>query len=78
MEKYFLKSKEDVLKELNVTETGLTKQQAEESRKLFGVNELQEHEKEKAWVVFLSQFKDFLVIILIIAGIISMQVQEEG
>ena len=72
MEKYFLKSKEDVLKELNVTETGLTKQQAEESRKLFGVNELQEHEKEKAWVVFLSQFKDFLVIILIIAGIISM------
>ena len=72
MEKYFLKSKEDVLRELNVTETGLTKQQAEESRKLFGVNELQEHEKEKAWVVFLSQFKDFLVIILIIAGIISM------
>ncbi len=72
MEKYFLKSKEDVLKELNVTETGLTKEQAEESRKLFGVNELQEHEKEKAWVVFLSQFKDFLVIILIIAGIISM------
>ena len=72
MEKYFLKSKEDVLKELNVTETGLTKEQAEESKKLFGVNELQEHEKEKAWVVFLSQFKDFLVIILIIAGIISM------
>ena len=72
MEKYFLKSKEDVLKELNTSETGLTKEQAEESKKLFGVNELQEHEKEKAWVIFLSQFKDFLVIILIIAGIISM------
>lgn len=72
MKKYFFKSKEEVLKEFSVTEKGLTKEQAELSKNLYGVNELQEHEKEKAWVVFLSQFKDFLVIILIIAGIISM------
>lgn len=72
MKKYFFKSKEEVLKEFSVTEKGLTKEQAELSKNLYGVNELQEHEKEKAWVIFLSQFKDFLVIILIIAGIISM------
>ena len=72
MKKYFFKSTEEVLKEFSVTEKGLTKEKAELSRNLYGVNELQEHEKEKAWVIFLSQFKDFLVIILIIAGIISM------
>ena len=64
MKKYFFKSKEEVLKEFSVTEKGLTKEQAELSKNLYGVNELQEHEKEKAWVIFLSQFKDFLVIIL--------------
>ena len=72
MKKYFFKSKEEILKEFYTSEKGLTKDQVENSKKLYGVNELQENEKEKAWVIFLSQFKDFLVIILIIAGIISM------
>ena len=72
MKKYFFKSKEEILKEFSTSEKGFTKDQVENSKKLYGVNELQEHEKEKAWVIFLSQFKDFLVIILIIAGIISM------
>ncbi|WP_300359633.1 cation-translocating P-type ATPase [Fusobacterium sp.] len=72
MKKHFFKSKEEVLREFSVTLNGLSKEQVENSKKLYGVNELQEQEKEKAWAIFLSQFKDFLVIILIIAGIISM------
>lgn len=72
MKKYFLKSTEEIFKEFSVNECGLSDSQVESSKKTYGVNELQEYEKEKAWVIFLSQFKDFLVIILIIAGIVSM------
>lgn len=72
MKKYFFKSTDEVLKEFSVTESGLTKEKAELSKNLYGVNELSEHEKEKALTVFISQFKDFLVIVLIIAGLISM------
>lgn len=72
MKKYFLKSTEEIFKEFSVNESGLSDSQIESSKKTYGVNELQEYEKEKAWVIFLSQFKDFLVIILIIAGIVSM------
>lgn len=72
MKKYFSKTKEDIEKEFSLTENGLTEQQVIESQKKNGVNEIEEGEKQSTLSVFISQFKDFLVIILIFAGIISM------
>lgn len=71
MKNYFSKSKEEVLNELGVTEKGLTSSEAHEREKKYGKNQLNEEEKISTLAVFLSQFKDFLVIILIIASIIS-------
>lgn len=68
---YYQKSREDVMKELNTSETGLSQAQAEESLKKFGRNELVEGKKKSAVRVFFEQYKDFLVIILIAAAIIS-------
>ena len=63
--------KEDVLKMLGTDENGLTQNQAKENQKKYGKNELAEGKKKNPFILFLEQYKDFLVIILIIAAIIS-------
>ncbi len=63
--------KEDVLKMLGTDENGLTQNQAKENQKKYGKNELAEGKKKNPFLLFLEQYKDFLVIILIIAAIIS-------
>lgn len=63
--------KEDVLKMLGTDENGLTQNQAKEHQKKYGKNELAEGKKKNPFILFLEQYKDFLVIILIIAAIIS-------
>lgn len=69
---YFNKSAEESLKELNTSrETGLTAAQAEESRKKYGANVIAEEKPKSIFKVFLEQFADLLVIILIIASVIS-------
>lgn len=75
MEKYFNKSIQEVAKDLDTdVDKGLSSKQAEERLQKYGQNRLT-GEKEKTKIqMFFEQFKDFLVIILIIAGIISMVV----
>ena len=63
--------KEDVLKMLGTDENGLTQNQAKENQKKYGKNELAEGKRKNPFILFLEQYKDFLVIILIIAAIIS-------
>ncbi|MBO0530696.1 HAD family hydrolase, partial [Clostridium botulinum] len=72
MEKYFQKSIEETMKYFNVSKNGLNSKETKKQRELYGYNELVEKKKDTILKVFLEQFKDFLVIILIIAGIISM------
>lgn len=72
MSTYFNRTPEDTLKDFNVTKQGLNKQQLAESAERFGPNALAEGKKKSVAAVFLDQFKDLLIIILIIAALISM------
>jgi len=55
---------------------GLSNDEAGKRIEKYGHNELKEKEKESIWVKILKQFKDFLVIILIVASIVSGLVGE--
>ena len=72
MKAWYRESAENVLKDMGSSQRGLTQQQAEAVRRQAGENVLQEGAGKKAWQVFLEQFQDLLVIILIAAAGISM------
>ena len=68
-----MKSYQDVIKELQTNEVkGLTKQQVENNFQQYGPNALQEKKKTPLIIKFLAEFKDFLVIILLIAAVVSV------
>ncbi len=60
----------------NIT-TGLTEEEVSKRREEHGFNELKAKKKQSLLVKFLLQFKDILIIILIIAGIISWVIDPE-
>jgi Ca2+-transporting ATPase len=60
-----------VLKTLDTSETGLSSGEAENRLEKYGKNELKEEEKTSAVKLFLSQFKSFLILILIVAALFS-------
>ena len=70
-EQWFNKSIEEVKEELKVGTQGLSDEQVKEKREFYGLNELQAKKKKSLIVKFLEQFKDFMIIILIIAAVIS-------
>lgn len=72
MKKFFNQSTKELFDEFGITEEGLSSAQVKENLEKYGLNQLEEGEKESAFSIFISQFKDVLVIILIIAGFISM------
>lgn len=51
---------------------GLTRQQVEESRRLHGANVLTPPKEESLWRLFLDKFKDPLIIVLLMAGVLSV------
>jgi len=51
--------------------TGLTNEQVAQKREKYGYNELKETKKKSLLVKFLEQFKDFMIIVLIVAAIVS-------
>lgn len=65
-------STQELLQKFDVTEQGLNNDRVEEIRRQTGENILQEGKKKSTLEVFLGQFCDLLVVILIIAAIISM------
>ena len=72
MKTYFNESIKDVLNDLGTSKDGLTNEQVKNHREKYGENALNEKKKKSTIGVFFEQFKDLLVVILIIAGIVSI------
>jgi len=72
MADWFELSETDVLDSLGTGRQGIGEDEAEKRLGTYGENVLQENGKLQWWQVFLSQFKDLLVIILIAAAAVSM------
>ena len=71
-EKWYSKSVEDTEKKLQTNaQTGLSEEQVKQNREQYGTNELKAKKKKSIFIKFLEQFKDFMIIILIIAAVIS-------
>ena len=56
--------------------TGLSPHLVEQKQAECGPNELEEKKKKPAWVIFMNQFKDFMILVLIAAAVISGVVGE--
>ena len=72
MKEWYQQTKEEILSQFQVTEQGLTSSQAEKILAEKGENVLEEGKRKSTLQVFLEQFCDLLVVILIIAALISM------
>ncbi|MEH7222501.1 calcium-translocating P-type ATPase, SERCA-type [Bacillus sp. JJ1566] len=71
MKWYELRS-EEVEKKVNTSlSKGLTDQEVKQRQKQFGYNELKEAERPSALLLFLAQFKDFMVLVLLAATLVS-------
>ena len=68
MEKYYLKNQEDVLNEMNSTEDGLSKNEANQRLERYGKNKLKEAEKEPLIKKFINSISDPMIIMLISAA----------
>ncbi|RJX17146.1 MAG: cation-translocating P-type ATPase [Desulforudis sp.] len=60
-----------VIEELGTSLNGLSQTEAQKRLEEYGPNELQEKEKKSPFIMFLDQFKDFLIIVLICAAVIA-------
>ena len=67
----YQKDKEEIIREFGTSWKGHSDEQAKQARKKYGSNELVEVKPKTVLQVFLEQFKDFLVIILIVSAIIA-------
>ena len=72
MEKWFSKTDLEVEEYLQTSmEKGLSSSEVKKRQDENGFNELQQAKKKSLFVKFLEQFKDFMIIVLIIAAIVS-------
>ena len=68
---YYNKKVEELYKELNTSINGLTEEEASKRLEEYGENKLAERKKKSNFVIFLSQFNDLMIILLIFASVFS-------
>ena len=61
----------ELFRDLNANDEGLSSQEAQRRQEQYGLNELQSGKRKSVLRIFLEQFADFLVIILIAAAVVS-------
>lgn len=71
MKEWHHQTQEELCKELETCSEGLSSETAVKHLEKYGKNAIAEARKKPVWLIFLEQFRDLLVIILIIAALIS-------
>ncbi len=72
MDRFFSRNIEEIFNYFEVSKNGLSEEEVEKRKEKYGLNQLNEKRKDGFVKVFLEQFKDLLVFILIISGVISI------
>ena len=68
----YLKTKEEVLKEYKTSMDGLSNSEAKKRQNLIGKNILIEKNKKSKLSIFLKQFKNVMIILLLVVGLMSL------
>ncbi len=68
----YLQTVEDVFKEVQSSPSGLSSQEAASRLEKYGANTLQEGKKKTLLEKFVDQFKDFMILVLLVAAVVSM------
>ena len=68
---YYNKKVEELYKELNTNISGLTEEEASKRLEKYGENKLAERKKKSNFIIFLNQFNDLMIILLIFASVFS-------
>ncbi|WP_019771139.1 cation-translocating P-type ATPase [Streptococcus sobrinus] len=69
---YHIQTGDEVLKEVDSSKEGLTSSQAQSRLEAYGKNELEEGENRGLLAKFIDQFKDLMIIILLVAAALSV------
>ena len=69
--RYYLQTAEEVIEELKTSKEGLTNEEAKARIEQYGLNKLKEAKKKSLFMKFVEQFKNVMILILIIAAILS-------
>ena len=77
MTDYYSQKIPEVIKSLNTSENGLTKAEAAKRLEEYGYNELEKGKKLNALTIFISQFKNALILLLVFAGFLSLILGEK-
>lgn len=68
---YYNKKVEELYKELDTNINGLTEEEANKRLEEYGENKLAERKKKSNLIIFLNQFNDLMIILLIFASVFS-------
>ena len=72
MKAYYNETADNVRRELNGTMDFMTDEEVKKRQEKFGPNQLTEGKKKSIFHIFLEQYKDFLVLILIVSAVVSL------
>ena len=73
---FYNKNIEEIFKELETSSNGLTKEEVEKRKQTYGKNELPKKKKDSVIKIFFNEFKDPIIILLIVAIVASFIVGE--
>jgi len=68
---FYNQSASDILSQFNTSSEGMSTTEAQRRLDQYGLNELQEKKKVPVWMLFLHQFSDFMIIVLLAAAVLS-------
>lgn len=74
---FYAQSEEEVVQALGTSKEGLTTSEVEKRLATYGANELEEGKKKSLAQKFFEQFKDLMILVLLVAAVISAVVSHE-